>query len=91
MGLFNRGQAASALILDGKRAVRAYLGDQLVWDGTMDAFVADSSNSGVGRDGRPGCVGYCSHRSTAHHCLGSGLRTVRLRKRQLSDPKQQYS
>ena len=39
MGLFNRGQAASALILDGKRAVRAYLGDQLVWDGTMDAFV----------------------------------------------------
>lgn len=39
MGLFNRGQAASALILDGKRAVRAYLGEQLVWDGTMDAFV----------------------------------------------------
>lgn len=39
MGLFNRGQAASEMNLDGKRAVRAYLGSQLVWDGTMDAFV----------------------------------------------------
>ncbi|MES9516445.1 hypothetical protein ACIQYW_18365 [Rhodococcus erythropolis] len=39
MGLFNRGQGASSLILDEARAFRAYLGDQLVWDGTMDAFV----------------------------------------------------
>ncbi|MFJ7622754.1 hypothetical protein ACIQYZ_28565 [Rhodococcus erythropolis] len=39
MGLFNRGQAASEMNLDGKRAVRAYLGSKLVWDGTMDAFV----------------------------------------------------
>lgn len=39
MGLFNRGQGASSLILDEARAFRAYLGEQLVWDGTMDAFV----------------------------------------------------
>ncbi|MBT2265922.1 hypothetical protein [Rhodococcus erythropolis] len=39
MGLFNRGQGASSLILDEARAFRAYLGDRLVWDGTMDAFV----------------------------------------------------
>jgi len=40
MGLFNRGQGASSLILDEARAIRAYLGEQLVWDGTMDAFVS---------------------------------------------------
>lgn len=39
MGLFNRGQAASALILDGKRAVRAYLGEELIWDGTTPAYI----------------------------------------------------
>ena len=39
MGLFNRGQAASALILNEKRAVRAYLGEELIWDGTTPAYI----------------------------------------------------
>ncbi|QIP39724.1 hypothetical protein G9444_6744 (plasmid) [Rhodococcus erythropolis] len=39
MGLFNRGQSISGMWLDGKPAIRAYLGDVLVWDGTMPAFV----------------------------------------------------
>lgn len=39
MGLFNRGQSISGMWLDGKPAIRAYLGDVLVWDGTKPAFV----------------------------------------------------
>ncbi|BDQ19783.1 hypothetical protein RQN9TF_11275 [Rhodococcus qingshengii] len=39
MGLFNRGQSISGMWLDGKPAIRAYLGDVLVWDGTTPAFV----------------------------------------------------
>ena len=39
MGLFNRGQSISGMWLDGKPAIRAYLGDVLVWDGTSPAFV----------------------------------------------------
>lgn len=39
MGLFNRGQSISGMWLDGRPAVRAYLGDVLVWDGTKPAFV----------------------------------------------------
>lgn len=39
MGLFNRGQSISGMWLDGKPAIRAYLGDVLVWDGTSTAFV----------------------------------------------------
>lgn len=84
MGLFNRGQAASALILDGKRAVRAYLGDQLVWDGTMDAFVpipqilvsvvmADPVVSATGRTVAP----LITAAAQVHEASVSGTATVR--------------
>lgn len=38
--MFNRGQTAVALHLDGKRAIRAHLNGQVVWDGTRSVVMA---------------------------------------------------
>ncbi|WP_395704997.1 hypothetical protein [Rhodococcus ruber] len=40
MGLFGRGEAPVGLILDGQPALRALLGEVLVWDGTRSAFLS---------------------------------------------------
>ncbi|MDV6274111.1 hypothetical protein R3Q06_11425 [Rhodococcus erythropolis] len=39
MGLFNRNSSITGMWLDGKPGIRSYLGDVLVWDGTVPAFV----------------------------------------------------
>ncbi|MFC9768675.1 hypothetical protein [Rhodococcus jostii] len=40
MGLFNRGEAITGMVLDHQPAIHAYHGQVLVWDGTRQAFVS---------------------------------------------------
>ncbi|MFC9768323.1 hypothetical protein [Rhodococcus jostii] len=40
MGLFNRGEAITGMVLDDQPAIHAYHGQVLVWDGTRQAFVS---------------------------------------------------
>lgn len=64
MGLFGRGEAPVGLILDGQPALRALLGEVLVWDGTRSAFLsavdmtvaAVLRTPGVGANAAPGVV-----------------------------------